>query len=42
MRIIKHPSVKQKENNTKMLSILVNQYIKINKEEVLKKIKSEQ
>lgn len=42
MRVIKHPVVKQKEKNIESLLILINQYVKVNEKEVLKKVKAEQ
>lgn len=46
MKTIKLPSLQQKQkqrhNNIRMLKILIDQYVQVNKEEAINKIKSEQ
>ncbi len=42
MRVVKHPKLKERNQNIKALQILINQYITNDKKEVVKKIKTEQ
>lgn len=41
-KIIKLPVVKQRQDNLNLMKVLVDQYVKVNKKEVLQKLKAEQ